>query len=679
MRQRRWIEIFSDYDCEIRYHPGKANVVVDALNRKERAKPRRVRAMSMTIHSSIKAKILEAQSKASKNTSTPTKMLKGLDKQLERKEDDGLYRAERIWVPVYGNLRTLIMNEAHAMRYFVHTGADKMYYDLRGLYLWPRMKKDIAMYISKCLTCSKVKAEQQKPSGLLQQPEIPEWKWENITMDFINKLPRTRSGHDSIWVIVDQLTKSAHFLAVREDYKIEKLARLYINEIIARHDVPVSIISDRDNYFTSRFWKSLQKALRTRLDLSTAYHPKIDGQKFSYNNSYHSSIKCAPFEALYGRKCRMPIAWTEVGEGKLLRPEVVQETTDKIVQIKERLKVARDRQKSYADNRRKPLEFSVGDKVLLKVSTRKGVVRFGKRSKLSPRYVGPFKIAKRISPIAYRLCLPQKLIGVDDTFHVSNLKKCLADIKLHVPLDEVKVDDKQQFVEEPIEILDRGKSHKEEKKSYYQIVRAGGKSHMYMIFSQMLKSFDREDLEDLFKLEKARYGSTRPVESMDYLLWSDMKIMFELHVEDEIYMLVEKKYPLTPPTLSMMFKKKLQINYEMGSTEPILDDVVYEVDQPQDDVDPKNDKSTWFKQPPRPETPNPWWNKDQTIDDEPEQTWFNDLVNHKKDSLTFDELMETLIDFSKFVMNRLKQDKITKADLVGPVYKLLKGTCKSSI
>nr|GEW42486.1 putative reverse transcriptase domain-containing protein [Tanacetum cinerariifolium] len=179
-------------------------------------------------------------------------------------------------------------------------------------------------------------------------------------------------------------------------------------------------------------------------------------EEFSYNNSYHSSIKCAPFEALYGRKCRTPIAWTEVGEGKLLGLEIVQETTDKIVQIKERLKVARDRQKSYADKRRKPLEFSIGDKVLLKVFPRKGVVRFGKRSKLSPRYVGPFEIVERIGPVAYRLCLPKELVGVHDTFYVSNLKKCLADVNLHVPLDEVNVDDKLRFVEETIGILDRG-------------------------------------------------------------------------------------------------------------------------------------------------------------------------------------------------------------------------------
>ncbi|GJU56772.1 reverse transcriptase domain-containing protein [Tanacetum coccineum] len=343
MRQRRWIELFSDYDCEIRYHPGKANVVADALSRKERLKPRRARAMSMAIHSSIKARILEAQSKASKGVNTPAEMLKGLDKQFERKEDGGLYLAERIWVPIYGNLRTLIMNEAHATRYSIHPGADKMYYDLRGLYWWPGIKKEIAMYVSKCLTCSKVKAEHQKPSGLLQQPEIPEWKWENITMDFINKLPRTSSGHDAIWVIVDRLTKSAHFLAVREDYKTEKLARLYINEIVARHGVPVSIISDRDSYFTSRLWQSLQKAIGAQLNMSTAYHPQTDGQKFSYNNSYHSSVKCAPFEALYGRKCRTPIAWAEVGESKLIGSEIIQETTDKIVQIKERLKAVRDR------------------------------------------------------------------------------------------------------------------------------------------------------------------------------------------------------------------------------------------------------------------------------------------------------------------------------------------------
>ncbi|GJW87099.1 putative reverse transcriptase domain-containing protein [Tanacetum coccineum] len=278
-------------------------------------------------------------------------------------------------------------------------------------------------------------------------------------MDFVMKLLRTSSGHEAIWVIVDWLTKSAHFLPMREDYKMDRLARLHLNEIIFRHGVPIliPIISDRDSHFTSRFWQSMQEALGTRLDMSTAYHPQTDGQsertiqtledmlracvldfrgswdvhlplvEFSYNNSYHSSVRCAPFEALYGRKCHSPILWAEVGEGQLIGPELVQETTEKISQIKDRLKVARDRQKSYADKRRKPLEFSVGEYVLLKVSHWKGVVRFGKKGKLAPRFVGPFEITKRIGLVAYRLRLPEELNGVHDTFHVSNLKKCLAD------------------------------------------------------------------------------------------------------------------------------------------------------------------------------------------------------------------------------------------------------------
>ncbi|GJT83396.1 putative reverse transcriptase domain-containing protein [Tanacetum coccineum] len=485
MRQRRWIELLSDYECEIKYHPGKANVVADALSRKERLKPRRVRAMSITIHSGLKTKILEAQGEASKDLKAPTEWLRGLEIHFERREDGEIYFFDRIWIPSVGGVRKLIMDEAHTSRYSIHPGADKMYHDLRDLYWWPGMKKDIAEYVSRCLTCSKIKAEHQKPSGLLQQPEIPEWKWEKITMDLVTKLPRSSGGYDAIWVIVDRLTKSAHFLPIREDFKTEKLARIYINEIVARHGVPVSIISDRDGRFASHLWQALQKALGTKLNMSTAYHPETDGQsertiqtledmlracvmdfggswdthlplvEFSYNNSYHASIKCAPFEALYGRKCRSPVIWTEVGENQLIGPELVQETTEKIFQIKERLITARSRQKSYADKRRKPLEFEVGDRVLLKVSPWKGVVRFGKKGKLAPRYVGPFEIIERVGPVAYRLKLPQELSCVHDTFHVSNLKKCLAEPDVQVPLDEIEIDENLRFVEEPIEIVER--------------------------------------------------------------------------------------------------------------------------------------------------------------------------------------------------------------------------------
>ncbi|GJX86651.1 putative reverse transcriptase domain-containing protein [Tanacetum coccineum] len=280
-----------------------------------------------------------------------------------------------------------------------------------------------------------------------------------------------------------QTDQVSSILATREDYSMEKLERLYIDEIVAQHGVPVSIISDRDRRFTSRFWKTLQKALGTQLDISAAYHPQTDGQsertiqtlkdmlkacvidfggswdvhlplvEFSYNNSYHSSIRCASFEALYRRKCRSPVLWAEIRESRLIGPELVQETTDKVVLIKEKLKAARDRQKSYADNRRKPLEFEVGDQVLLKVSPWKGVIRFGKKCKLAPRYVGPFKILERIGHVAYRLRLPEELSSVHTTFHVSNLK-CLADANLHVPLDEIKIDKTLRFVEEPIEIMD---------------------------------------------------------------------------------------------------------------------------------------------------------------------------------------------------------------------------------
>ncbi|GJW55494.1 reverse transcriptase domain-containing protein [Tanacetum coccineum] len=377
------------------------------------------------------------------------------------------------------------MHESHKSKYSIHPGSDKMYQDLKKLYWWPNMKAIIAEYVGKCLTCSRVKAECQKPSGLLVQPEIPMWKWERITMDFITKLPKTSNGHDTIWVIVDRLTKSAHFIPTRETDSMETLTRLYIKEIVSRHGVPISIISDRDSHFTSRFWKSLQSALGTQLDMSTTYHPETDGQsertiqtledmlracvidfrkgwerhlplvEFSYNNSYHASIKAAPFEALYGRKCRSPVCWAEVGDVQLTGPEIIHETTEKIVQIRQRLQAARDRQRSYANVRRKPLEFQVGDRVMLKVSPRKGVIRFGKRGKLNPRYIGPFIILERIGPVAYKLELPEELSNVHSTFHISNLKKCLSDESLVIPMKELRLDDKLNFIEEPVEIMDR--------------------------------------------------------------------------------------------------------------------------------------------------------------------------------------------------------------------------------
>ncbi|GJS58462.1 putative reverse transcriptase domain-containing protein [Tanacetum coccineum] len=431
MRQRRWLELLSDYDCELRYHPGKANVVADALSRKSRPKPLRVRALVMTIGLNLPARILNAQVEARKEENYGTEDLHGMIKNLEPRADGTLCLKNRSWIPLFGDLRALIMHESHKSKYSIHPGSDKMYQDLKKLYWWPNMKAEIATYVSKCMTCAKVKAEYQKPSGLLVQPKIPEWKWENITMDFVTKLPKTASGQDMIWVIVDRLTKSAHFLPAKENDSMEKLTRQYLKEVVSRHGVPVSIISDRDGRFVSQFWQSLQEAFGTQLDMSTAYHPETDGQsertiqtledmlracvidfrkgwdrhlpliEFSYNNSYHTSIKAAPFEALYGRKCRSPILWAEVGDAQLTGPKIVRETTEKIIQIKHRLQASRDRQKSYANKRHKPLEFQVGDKVMLKVSPWKGVIRFGKQGKLNPRYIGPFKILAKVRTVAY--------------------------------------------------------------------------------------------------------------------------------------------------------------------------------------------------------------------------------------------------------------------------------------
>ncbi|GJY78465.1 putative reverse transcriptase domain-containing protein [Tanacetum coccineum] len=302
--------------------------------------------------------------------------------------------------------------------------SDKMYPDLKKLYWWPNIMAIIAEYVGKCLTCSKVKAECQKPSGLLIQQEIPTWKWERITMDFVTKLPKTSNGHDTIWVIVDRLTKLAHFIPTGETYSIKTLTRLYIKEIVSRHGVPISIISDCDSHFTSRFWQSMQNALVTMLVLRQ-HHLR------------HFMVK----------------------------------SVDHL---------------SYANVRRKPLEFQGGDRVMLNVSLWKGVIRFEKRGKLNPRYIGPFKILKRVGPVAYTLKLPEELNNIHNTLHVSNLKKCLSDESLIIPMKELWLDDKLNFVEEPIEIMDQ--EIKQLKRSRIPIVKVRWNSKRGLEFM-----WERED------------------------------------------------------------------------------------------------------------------------------------------------------------------------------------------
>ncbi|GJW49747.1 putative reverse transcriptase domain-containing protein [Tanacetum coccineum] len=312
MRQRRWIELFSNYECEIRYHPGKANVVADALSRKERVKPKRARAMAIAIQSGVKGMILVAQGEAFNQENVLAERLHGLDQQMERKGDESLYFMDQIWVLLVGGVRTVIMDEAHKSKYSIHPGADKMYYDLRDMYWWPGIKRDIATYISECLTCAKIDGQSERTIQTLE--------------DILRACVIDFGG---------SVLRSKH----------------YMEENVG--------------------------------------HP-------------------------------------EIREGSLIEPKLVQETIDKEVVIKEKLQAARDCRKSYTDKRHKLLEFEVG----------------------------PFEILERIVLIAYRLRLPEEL-SKHDTFRVSNLKKCLADSNLNVPLDEIKVDKRLHFVEEPVKIMDR--------------------------------------------------------------------------------------------------------------------------------------------------------------------------------------------------------------------------------
>jgi hypothetical protein len=317
------------------------------------------------------------------------------------------------------------------------------------------MKIEIARCVARCDTCRRVKAIHMKTVGPLQSLPIPTWKWEDISMDFIMGLPRTAKGYDSIWVIVDRLTKIAHFLPLKIDHPVTVYAQLYIARILSLHGVPKTIVSDHGPQFVAKFWEALHKSMGTKLLHSSAYHPQTRGQtervnqiledmlracvlefpqkwdeclplaEFSYNNSYQESIKMAPFEALYGRRCRTPLNWSEPGERYFFMPDMVKETEEKVQKIIHNLMKVQARQKSYADKRRMPLYFLEGDYVYLKVSPMKGVSRFGVKGKLAPRYIGPFLILERYGPVAYRFQLPETLSVVHNVFHVSQLKKCL--------------------------------------------------------------------------------------------------------------------------------------------------------------------------------------------------------------------------------------------------------------
>nr|GFA41529.1 putative nucleotidyltransferase, ribonuclease H [Tanacetum cinerariifolium] len=414
-------------------------------------------------------------------------IVENLDKQVEFRLDDDniLWQDTRLVVPNDVSLKEALLTEAHNSPFSIYLGSTKMYHDLKQHFWWSGMKRDVATFVSRCLVCQQFKIEHQRASGLLQPLDILVWKWEEISMDFVTGLPRTQRRHDAIWVVVDRLTKSAHFLPIRKDYSVSRLAKIFQQEIVRLHGTPSAIVSDRDPRFASRFWKGLQKAWGTRLKFSTAFHPQTDGQfertiqtledmlrsyalewtcnwddyiclvEFSYNNSWHASIKCAPFEMLYGRKCRAPICWDQVGERVIEGPEMIEVTNAKVAAAREKLKEARTRQKSYADKHHRSLEFQPGDHVFLKVSPAHGVRRFGIKGKLSPCFIGPFEILDRVGDVLYRLALPPQLSHVHNVFHVSLLRgyKYHPFHVISYPLDQIRTD--LSYVEEPEAILDR--------------------------------------------------------------------------------------------------------------------------------------------------------------------------------------------------------------------------------
>ncbi|WVZ63933.1 LOW QUALITY PROTEIN: hypothetical protein U9M48_013523 [Paspalum notatum var. saurae] len=490
MRQRRWLELIKDYDLEIHYHPEKANVVADALSRKSYVNM----AVAFQMPLELCAEFLSLNLGFVHHTTVATfektdekiqeirEQIK-VGKALHFREDEQstVWYKNRICVPDVDSIKKLILSEAHDTAYSIHSGSTKMYHDLKERFWWYGMKRAVAEYVAVCDTCQRVKAGHQRPAGLLQPLKIPEWKWEEISMDFIVGLARTQKGYNSIGVVVDRLTKVAHFIPVNTTYSGARLAELYISRIVCLHGVPKRIISDRVHI---SFWEQLHDSLDSKLRFSTAYHPQTDGQtersnqiledmlracaiqyrtswdkslpyaEFSYNNSYQASLKKSPFKALYGRRCRTPLFWNQTGEKQVFGPDLIRDAEQKIKMVRENLRVGQSRQKSYANVRRRDLTFKVDDFVYLKVSPMRGIRRFNMKGKLALRYIGPFKIVERKGEVGYKLELPSNLSGIHDVFHVSQLKKCLRVPEEQAPLEGLDVQEDLTYAEHPVKILE---------------------------------------------------------------------------------------------------------------------------------------------------------------------------------------------------------------------------------
>ncbi|KAK1681366.1 hypothetical protein QYE76_042214 [Lolium multiflorum] len=502
----RWL--IKDYDMEIHYHPGKANVVADALSRLPCQLNSMIAEQQPSLHQEFEQFRMEFVSEGFlasielqptlisqiKEDQKGNASIDGIKKQIAAGKAPGFTVVEegvlwyngRLCVPSDSELKQVILKEAHDTLYSIHPGGTKMYQDLKEQFWWHGMKREIGSYIAKCDICQRVKAEHQRPAGLLQPLQIPEWKWDSVGMDFITGLPKSSKGNDSIWVVVDRLTKVAHFIPVKTTYQGPRLAELYISRIVSLHGTQKSIVSDRGSQFTSRFWQKVHEGLGTRLNFSTAYHPQTDGQtervnqiledmlracvleygskwedyaEFSYINNYQASLQMAPFEALYGRKCHTPLNWSEVEESQVFGPDVLREAEEKVHKIREYLKTAQSRQKSYTDKRRREMTFEIGDFVYLKVSPLKGMQRFQLKGKLAPRYIGPFKVLSRRGEVSYKLELPEEMAAVHNVFHISLLRKCLevpekTEVFKNIDHRSVDLNSDLTYHEVPIRILE---------------------------------------------------------------------------------------------------------------------------------------------------------------------------------------------------------------------------------